>query len=88
MRSDAAEARQASEQSDQTIQQVASATETVSASIQEISSQLQEALVVSQGGALSISDRVYVMDLGRIVHEGPAQELLDDAGKRHQLLGI
>ncbi len=47
-------------------------------------------LIVEQNaiGALSVSDRVYVMDLGRIVHEGPAQELLDDAGKRHQLLGI
>ncbi len=47
-------------------------------------------LIVEQNAvsALSVSDRAYVMDLGRIVHEGPAQELLDDAGKRHQLLGM
>ena len=47
-------------------------------------------LIVEQNalGALSVSDRAYVMDLGRIVHEGPAQELLDDATKRHQLLGV
>lgn len=62
MRSDAAEARQASQQSDRTIQQVASATETVSASIQEISSQLQEALVVSQGAATEVEAAVEVME--------------------------
>ena len=47
-------------------------------------------LIVEQNalGALSVSDRAYVMDLGRIVHEGPAQELLDDAAMRHQLLGV
>ncbi len=47
-------------------------------------------LVVEQNAesALSVSDRVYVMDLGRIVHEGPARELLDDAGLREQLVGI
>ena len=47
-------------------------------------------LIVEQNalGALSVSDRAYVMDLGRIVHEGPAQELLDDAAKRQQLLGV
>ncbi len=35
-------------------------------------------LVVEQNAtsALQVSDRVYVMDLGRIVHEGPARDLL------------
>ena len=47
-------------------------------------------LVVEQNAqsALEVSDRVYVMDLGRMVHEGPARGLLDDAGLREQLLGI
>jgi branched-chain amino acid transport system ATP-binding protein len=38
--------------------------------------------------ALEVSDRVYVMDHGRIVHEGPARGLLDDDALRHRLLGI
>ena len=47
-------------------------------------------LIVEQNAqsALQVSDRVYVLDLGRIVHEGPARELLDDAGRRKQLVGI
>jgi branched-chain amino acid transport system ATP-binding protein len=47
------------------------------------------ALVVEQNAAsaLSASDRVYVMDLGRIVHEGPAAALLADAALRSRLLG-
>ncbi len=47
-------------------------------------------LVVEQNAqsALEVSDRVYVMDLGRIVHEGPARDLLDDVDRREQLLGI
>jgi len=47
-------------------------------------------LVVEQNAlsALAVSDRVYVMDLGKIVHEGPAQELLNDKALRRRLLGI
>jgi branched-chain amino acid transport system ATP-binding protein len=47
-------------------------------------------LVVEQNAtsALGVSDRVYVMDLGRIVHHGSAGELIDDAGKRARFLGI
>ena len=47
-------------------------------------------LIVEQNAqsALSVSDRVYVMDLGRIVHEGPAQALMDDVALRTRLLGI
>jgi branched-chain amino acid transport system ATP-binding protein len=48
------------------------------------------ALVVEQNAptALAVSDRVYVMDRGTIVHEGPAAELRDDAGRRRRLLGV
>jgi branched-chain amino acid transport system ATP-binding protein len=47
-------------------------------------------LLVEQNflNALAISDRVYIMDLGRIVHEGPAQVLLEDDTLRVRLLGI
>jgi branched-chain amino acid transport system ATP-binding protein len=38
--------------------------------------------------ALAVSDRVYVMDLGRIVHAGAARELLADDALRRKLLGI
>lgn len=37
--------------------------------------------------ALEVSDRVYVMDLGRIVHEGPSQALLDDPALANRLTG-
>ena len=47
-------------------------------------------LIVEQNAtaALGVSDRTYVMDLGRIVHEGPAAELREDEALRHQLLGV
>ncbi len=47
-------------------------------------------LIVEQNAlsALAVSDRVYIMDLGRIVHAGPASELLDDDALRARLLGI
>ncbi len=47
-------------------------------------------LVVEQNAtaALAVSDRAYVMELGRIVHEGPARALLEDATLRTTLLGI
>jgi branched-chain amino acid transport system ATP-binding protein len=47
------------------------------------------ALVVEQNAltALAVADRVYVMDRGAIVHEGPAFDLLADETRRKQLLG-
>ena len=47
-------------------------------------------LLVEQNplAALSVSDRVYVMDKGRIVHEGKAMVLKDDLSLRARLLGI
>jgi branched-chain amino acid transport system ATP-binding protein len=47
-------------------------------------------LLVEQNvqNALAVADRVYVMNLGRVVHEGPAQALRGDTRRREQLLGI
>ena len=46
-------------------------------------------LLVEQNvdSALAVADRVCVMNLGRIVHEGPAAVLRDNAALRRQLLG-
>jgi branched-chain amino acid transport system ATP-binding protein len=38
--------------------------------------------------ALSVAGRVYVMDKGRVVHQGPAQALLQNRPLRTKLLGI
>ena len=48
------------------------------------------ALVVEQNAAtaLRVSDRAYVMDRGRIVHEGSAATLLTDDTLRVGLLGV
>jgi branched-chain amino acid transport system ATP-binding protein len=47
-------------------------------------------LVVEQNAlaALAVSDRVYVMDKGRIVHHGEAAALSRDAAMRQRLLGV
>ena len=47
-------------------------------------------LVVEQNAvsALEVADRVYVMDHGRMVHEGAAAALLADTALRQRLLGI
>lgn len=47
-------------------------------------------LVVDQNAlaALGVSDRVYVMDRGKICHEGPASELIEDAALRRKLIGM
>jgi branched-chain amino acid transport system ATP-binding protein len=38
--------------------------------------------------ALSVADRVYVMDKGKIAYQGAARELLHDAALREKLLGV
>jgi branched-chain amino acid transport system ATP-binding protein len=47
-------------------------------------------LIVEQNAlaALEVSDRAYVMDRGRIVHEGPARALLEDNSTRQRLIGL
>jgi branched-chain amino acid transport system ATP-binding protein len=47
-------------------------------------------LLVEQNplAALGVSDRVYVMDKGRIVHRGEAAALLRDGALRQRLLGV
>jgi branched-chain amino acid transport system ATP-binding protein len=46
-------------------------------------------LIVEQNAeaALSVADRVYVLDRGRIAYTGPAASLRDDAPRRRELLG-
>jgi branched-chain amino acid transport system ATP-binding protein len=60
------------------------------ATIRRIKAEGLSALLVEQNAlnALAVSDRVYVMDLGRIVYEGPAQAVRADAALRARLLGI
>jgi branched-chain amino acid transport system ATP-binding protein len=47
-------------------------------------------LLVDQNAlaALEVADRVYVMDRGRIAHEGAADELLDNTALRRRLIGM
>lgn len=47
-------------------------------------------LIVEQNAlaALEVSDRAYVMDRGRVAHEGPAQELLENEPLRRKLIGM
>ena len=47
-------------------------------------------LLVEQNvqSALSVADRVYVMNLGKIIHEGPAADVRNDTVLRQQLLGV
>jgi branched-chain amino acid transport system ATP-binding protein len=47
-------------------------------------------LVVEQNvqSALAVADRAYVMNQGKVVHEGPAAQLRDNADLRKQLLGV
>jgi branched-chain amino acid transport system ATP-binding protein len=47
-------------------------------------------LLVEQNAltALAVAERVYVMDKGRVVHQGPAPGLLKDMSLRTRLLGV
>jgi branched-chain amino acid transport system ATP-binding protein len=62
----------------------------VMATIKHLKTEGISVLLVEQNAlsALAVSDRVYIMDLGQIVHEGSAQELLEDTALRKRLLGI
>ena len=58
--------------------------------IRRLKSEGISVLVVEQNAlsALAVSDRAYVMDHGRIVHEDTASALLEDEALRERLLGI
>lgn len=62
----------------------------VLATIRRLKSEGLSVLVVEQNAlsALSVSDRAYVMDHGRVVHEDKASALLENAALRERLLGI
>ncbi|NRF70869.1 ABC transporter ATP-binding protein [Aquincola sp. S2] len=62
----------------------------VMATIRRLKDEGVAALVVEQNvsSALAVADRACVMSAGRIVHDGPAAELREDASKRRQLLGV
>lgn len=62
----------------------------VLATVRRLKAEGISVLIVEQNAlaALGVSDRAYVMDRGRIVHEGPARALLDDAATRQRLIGM
>ena len=62
----------------------------VIAVIRKLQSERIAVLLVEQNAltALAVADRVYVMDKGRVVHQGPAPELLKDVSLRTKLLGL
>jgi branched-chain amino acid transport system ATP-binding protein len=62
----------------------------VLAAIRKLKREGGAVLIVEQNAAtaLSVSDRVYVMDKGRIVHCGAARQLLEDEAARRRLLGL
>jgi branched-chain amino acid transport system ATP-binding protein len=57
--------------------------------IREINEQGTTVLLVEQNAvqALSLADRAYVLELGRVVREAPARDLLDDPSVRQAYLG-
>jgi branched-chain amino acid transport system ATP-binding protein len=61
----------------------------VMAVIQRLKAEGVSVLVVEQNArsALAVADRAYVMDQGRIVHQGPAVELLADQTLAARWLG-
>jgi branched-chain amino acid transport system ATP-binding protein len=57
--------------------------------IKEINEQGTTVLLVEQNAvqALSLADRAYVLELGRVVREAPARDLLHDPSVREAYLG-
>lgn len=62
----------------------------VMATIRRLKAEDISVLLVEQQAelALAVSERVYVMDRGKIVHQGLASELLHDEARRKSLIGI
>jgi branched-chain amino acid transport system ATP-binding protein len=62
----------------------------VLATVRRLKAEGISVLIVEQNAlaALEVSDRVYVMDRGRIIHEGPARALLDETSQRKRLIGM
>ena len=62
----------------------------VLATIRRLKREGVASLVVEQNPdtALAVADRVYLLDRGRIAHEGPAAALRDDRALRRRLLGV
>jgi branched-chain amino acid transport system ATP-binding protein len=58
--------------------------------LKEINDQGTTVLLVEQNAvqALSLADRAYVLELGRVVREAPARDLLDDPSVREAYLGV
>ena len=61
----------------------------VMTTVQRLKSEDISVLLVEHNAlsALAVSDRVYIMDLGKIIYEGSARALLEDEGLRLKLLG-
>jgi len=61
----------------------------VLAVVRKLKSEGVAVLLVEQNAltALSVADSVYVMDKGRVVHHGPAQDLLENSALRIRFLG-
>lgn len=58
--------------------------------LRELKSRSLPILLVEQNLnlALSVADRVYIMNKGQVVHECPASELAEDKETQHRLLGV
>ena len=58
--------------------------------IKELKEEGVSVLMVEQHAqlALSVSDRAYIIERGVIIHEGDAQELIENKKQRQELLGI
>lgn len=62
----------------------------VLATVRRLKAEGISCLIVEQNAlaTLGVADRVYVLDRGRIIHQGAAQSLLNDSALRRQLIGM